>query len=169
MSHSQPPKKLPQIHLMVKTHKHTLALTLVPTQTIQDLKAQAIDALSQFSSSPEDEKEAGFPLRPELGDFEVMRRNGDEYDVLEEKETAMGLRLMAWDRLYLAWRDSKGKLLPVQHDKFSFWGEDDEEPAPSSSTKAAVNSGVGPKANAGAKGKRKMEDDYEPDEDEMDV
>ncbi|KZO98090.1 hypothetical protein CALVIDRAFT_535686 [Calocera viscosa TUFC12733] len=159
-----PAKKLPQIHLMVKTHKHTLALTLYPSQTIRDLKTQAISALSQFStsSSGHGEGEEGFPEKPELGDFEVFRRKGEEYELLEEEEKAMDLRLMAWDRLFLAWRDRRGKLQQVHVDKFSFWGEDEEEPAPAAASVARANGGV-------AKGKRKMEDDYEPDEDELDV
>ncbi|KAF8450262.1 hypothetical protein L210DRAFT_3520165 [Boletus edulis BED1] len=149
-----PPKAY---HLLLKTHKLTIFLTVHQSSTIAKVKEEALSALtSDVLASPsgvphfptvpgEDvdmvDENAQVPRIQSTEDFELCRAVKDKgksnaassvstpvsYEILNPSTPVKGL-LSNWEMLYVQFRDEDGNLLPVEVSQPSLLDEDDEEP-----------------------------------------
>ncbi|TFK90860.1 hypothetical protein K466DRAFT_583323 [Polyporus arcularius HHB13444] len=153
-----PPRAQPKVFiLLLKTHKLTVLITAPSTSTVEDVKTEALDALTSSvlaAPNPHPESEYAMDEDPSewevskvssKGDFELARaikekqRPTGRYETLDTKAQLKNV-LANWEPVFIQFKDSNGALLPV---KVSLPSVNDEEQELSPS--------------AASKGKRKAE------------
>ncbi|RPD66841.1 hypothetical protein L226DRAFT_529249 [Lentinus tigrinus ALCF2SS1-7] len=151
-----PPRTQPKVFiLLLKTHKLTVLITAPSTSTVDDIKVEALDALtSGVLATPnphgeyameEDPSDWEVPKVSSKDDFELAKavkekqRPTGRYESLDTKAQLKSV-LASWDPVFIQFKDANGGLLPV---KVSLPVVNDEEPEPTPS--------------AASKGKRKAD------------
>ncbi|KAJ7098656.1 hypothetical protein B0H15DRAFT_821749 [Mycena belliarum] len=122
-----PPKPQPKIfQILVKTHKLTILITVLPTITVGALKTEIFSALASDVNQGAD-----VPPVSSVGDFELCKGSKErgkltgEYTPLDNPKQALkDAGVVNWEPLFVQFRDpDSGELLPVVFIPF----EDDED------------------------------------------
>ncbi|KAI0722341.1 hypothetical protein C8T65DRAFT_136964 [Cerioporus squamosus] len=145
-----PPRAPPKVFiLLLKTHKLTVLITAPSTSTVEDVKTEALDALtSSVLAAPnphaeyamdEDPSEWEVPKVSSKGDFELAKavkekqRPTGRYETLDTKAQLKNV-LANWDPVFIQFKGSDGGLLPVKVSLPSV-NDEEEEPSPSAASK----------------------------------
>ncbi|OBZ70293.1 hypothetical protein A0H81_09717 [Grifola frondosa] len=133
-----PPKIPPKTYtILLKTHKLTVFLTALPSASIASLKADALTALqSDVLDAPNPHTGMAdadpfwtVPKVASVDDFELCKSVRDkgrptgQYQLLDNSRSVRE-SIVNWEHVFVQFRDSSGKLLPV---KVSVPTVDDEE------------------------------------------
>ncbi|KAG8906480.1 hypothetical protein FRB99_006795 [Tulasnella sp. 403] len=116
------------IQLFVKTHKTTIVIATLVSNTIGNVKQDVFSALQQFEGHDEN-----IPAITGLGEFEICRtRETGKFVIISTSgdaahTTVKDVGLKAWERLFLRFRDANGNLEEVKVDipPMTTEGEDD--------------------------------------------
>ena len=105
---SKPPRPQPKVHqLQLRTHKLSIFLTVLPSTTLEAIKADALSALASDVNQVE-----SIPKVKSEDDFEVCRAVKDKgkvtgaYEVMDVSKQVREYNLAGWDTLYLQFRDA---------------------------------------------------------------
>ncbi|PIL37431.1 hypothetical protein GSI_01125 [Ganoderma sinense ZZ0214-1] len=152
---SKPPRPPPKIFILpIKTHKHTVLINIPSTSTVDDIKAEVLDALqSGVVNAPvqlteyamdvdedADDLEWKVPQVETIDDFELARQVKEKgrptglYEVLEVKSQLKNV-LANWDPVFVQFKDPNGGLLPVKVSVPPVFPEEEEEPSLSAARK----------------------------------
>ncbi|KAI0774579.1 hypothetical protein C8Q74DRAFT_845936 [Fomes fomentarius] len=146
-----PPRVQPKTFiLLLKTHKLTVLITVPSTSTVNDVKAEALDALtSNVLSAPappaeyamdEDPSEWEVPKVTSLDEFELAKaikeknRPTGRYEKLEGTAQLKSV-VSNWEPIFIQFKDPNGGLLPVKVSIPSIFAEEEEDPALSAARK----------------------------------
>ncbi|ESK84888.1 hypothetical protein Moror_14914 [Moniliophthora roreri MCA 2997] len=103
--------KVPKVHhLLIRTHRLTILVTVLPTATISSVKNEVLSALT---SGLHDEQ---FGEIKDMDQFELckkQRTGRGEYEMLDATQKIKDAKLNGWEVIYVQWRDSSGVLQPI--------------------------------------------------------
>ena len=105
---SKPPRPQPKVHqLQIRSHKLSILLTVLPSTTLEAIKADALSALTSEVNQVE-----SIPKVKSADDFEVCRAIKDKgkatgaYEVMDVSKQVREYNLASWDTLYLQFRNA---------------------------------------------------------------
>jgi len=144
-----PPRAPPKVHhIQLRTHKLSVFVTVPPSATIQEIKEEALSALSWDINRVED-----VPNVQTVDDFELHKAvkekgNVKGFEALDATTRVRDHNLASYDSLYIQFKDpSTGEALPITYTQPSV--DDEDQP---------MEEDIPPMSSV-SKGKRKAVDD----------